>query len=122
MKPLGAMKKMLVYSLLNCFFGKKCRALFVLLLMVVLSFEQKLKLRSDCDREIEQVRRKYEIKLQEMESEFMLKKQELDANESKVLMNKIVAAAFRSKWMDMKASSGGMQQGMQLISLPLFLS
>ncbi|KAL9413159.1 hypothetical protein AB3S75_041764 [Citrus x aurantiifolia] len=75
--------------------------------------ENKLKLRSDCDREIEQVRRKYEIKLQEMESEFMLRKQELDANESKVLMNKIVAAAFRSKWMDMKdmkASSAGMQQ------------
>lgn len=57
-----------------------------------------------------------------MESEFIHRKQELDANTSKVLMNKIVAVAFRSKWMDMKDMKASLQQGMQFISLSLFLS
>ncbi|GKV08328.1 hypothetical protein SLEP1_g19974 [Rubroshorea leprosula] len=59
--------------------------------------ETKLQLKSDCDKEIEEIRRKYEIKLQKAETEFLLKKTELDANHNKVLMNKILADAFRLK-------------------------
>jgi hypothetical protein len=79
--------------------------------------EQKLRLKSDCEKEIEEVvaqlRRKYDTKIQERESEFLLKKKELDANHNKVLMNKILAEAFRSKCMDLRVpGSSGMQQGM----------
>jgi hypothetical protein len=79
--------------------------------------EQKLRLKSDCEKEIEevvaQIRRKYDTKIQERESEFLLKKKELDANHNKVLMNKILAEAFRSKCMDLRVpGSSGMQQGM----------
>lgn len=85
-----------------------------------LSFEQKNQLKSECDREVEevvtQIRRKYEIRLKEMEAEFLVKKKELDANENKVLMNKILAEAFRSKCMDIKASTAGMQQGREFFS------
>ncbi|KAM3739978.1 hypothetical protein ACB098_08G064300 [Castanea mollissima] len=68
--------------------------------------DAKLQLKSDCEKEIEelaaQIRRKYDMKIQEMESEFLLKKKELDANRNKVLMNKILAEAFRSKCMDLR--------------------
>jgi hypothetical protein len=72
-----------------------------------------LQLKSDCEKEIEevvaQIRRKYETKIQEMEAEFDIKKKELDVNHTKVLMNKILADAFRSKCMA-PGSSG--KQGM----------
>ncbi|KAF2314239.1 hypothetical protein GH714_024406 [Hevea brasiliensis] len=54
--------------------------------------------------------RKYEIKLQETESEFILKKKELDTYHNKVLMNKILAEAFKSKCMDAKPSSAASKQ------------
>ncbi|GLT56802.1 hypothetical protein SLA2020_298190 [Shorea laevis] len=66
--------------------------------------EMKLQLKSDCNKEIEeaiaQIRKKYEIKLQEAEARFLLKKKELDVNHNKVLMNKILAEAFRLKIID----------------------
>ncbi|KAL6563630.1 hypothetical protein OROGR_002589 [Orobanche gracilis] len=59
------------------------------------------KLKSDCDKEIQeivtQIRNKYEAKSKENEAEFRLKKNELEKNQVKVLMNKILAAAFRFK-------------------------
>ncbi|KAF2285839.1 hypothetical protein GH714_008341 [Hevea brasiliensis] len=78
-------------------------------------FLLKLRLKSDCEKEIEeviaQIHRKYEIKLQEIESEFFLKKKELDTIHNKVLMNKILAEAFRSKCMDNKSPiAAGMQR------------
>ncbi|XP_021665062.2 helicase protein MOM1 isoform X2 [Hevea brasiliensis] len=76
--------------------------------------DTKLRLKSDCEKEIEevvaQIRRKYEIKLQETESEFILKKKELDTYHNKVLMNKILAEAFKSKCMDAKPSSAASKQ------------
>ncbi|TXG58175.1 hypothetical protein EZV62_016004 [Acer yangbiense] len=76
--------------------------------------ETKLRLKSDCEREIEevvtQIRRKYEIKLKETEAEFLTKKREVDANHNKVLMNKILADAFRSKCTDLKQSNAAVQQ------------
>ena len=53
------------------------------------------------------------MKIQEVESEFLLKKKELDANRNKVLMNKILAEAFRSKCMDLRVPGpSGMPRGM----------
>ncbi|XP_038706805.1 helicase protein MOM1-like isoform X2 [Tripterygium wilfordii] len=75
----------------------------------------KLLLKSDCDKEIEevvaQIRKKYEIKLQEVEAEFLTKKKDMDENLNKVLMNKILAEAFRSKCMDTRvATARGLPQ------------
>ncbi|KAL0388407.1 UNVERIFIED_CONTAM: hypothetical protein Sradi_2722500 [Sesamum radiatum] len=63
-------------------------------------------LKSDCEKEIQemitQIRKKYEVKLQESEAAFRLKRNELDKNQTKVLMNKILAEAFRSKCLDVR--------------------
>ena len=73
---------------------------------------QKLQIKSDCEKEIAEIRRKYDSKLQEVESEFLLKKKELDANHQIVLMNKMLAEAFRS--LDVRSSNApGTQQGMR---------
>ncbi|KAJ4822288.1 hypothetical protein Tsubulata_006393 [Turnera subulata] len=79
--------------------------------------DMKLRLKLDCEKEIQdaiaQIRAKYESKYQDLESEFIDKNKELDSNHNKVLMNKILAEAFRSKCMDIKASSApGKQQEM----------
>ena len=77
--------------------------------------EQKLRLKSDCNKEIEEViaeiRMKYEVKCQETEAAFLLKKTELDTYHSKVLMNKILAEAFHSKCL----GTLRMQQGMKFL-------
>jgi chromodomain-helicase-DNA-binding protein 3/chromodomain-helicase-DNA-binding protein 4 len=88
-------------------------------------FEQKLCLKSDYDKKIEEavaeLRRQCETKLKEEEAEFLHIKNKLDANHNKVLMNKILAEAFRSKCMDLRASSaGGVQQGMKLQNYTFF--
>ncbi|XP_016651691.1 PREDICTED: helicase protein MOM1-like isoform X3 [Prunus mume] len=87
--------------------------------------DTKLRLKTDCDKEIEEavaeIRRKYEIRFQEIEAEFLLKKKELDSIHNKVLMNKILAEAFRSKCMDLRASgaSGAQQDGISSFSQQL---
>lgn len=75
-----------------------------------------MQLKTDCEKEIDeavsQIRRKYETKIQEMEAEFLLKKKEMDGNQNSVLMNKILAEAFRYKFMDPRLhGSSGIQQG-----------
>ena len=76
--------------------------------------EQKLRLKSECDKEMEevvaQIRRKYEAKQQDAEFDFLMRRKDLDTNHNKVLMNKILAEAFRSKCLDIKTSGApGMQ-------------
>ncbi|KAH9614916.1 hypothetical protein KSS87_023646 [Heliosperma pusillum] len=93
--------------------------------------ETKLRLKSECDKEIEdlvaQIRKKYCVKLEEAESSFSLKKSELELNQNMVMMNKFLADAFRSKCTDYKAdkegAQGGSQKGMSSswINLPLEL-
>lgn len=81
-------------------------------------FEQKLQLKSDCERELEEVRLKYDRKLQDDEVEFQKKMKILDSNLSLVLMNKIWAEAFKSKCMDLKVSGASvLEQGIILIIL-----
>lgn len=70
----------------------------------------------ECEKEIEemiaQIRRKYEVKHQDAEVAFLLKKNELDTNHEIVLMNKILAEAFRSKCLDLSPPGPSkMQQG-----------
>ncbi|KAK8679012.1 hypothetical protein V6N13_144484 [Hibiscus sabdariffa] len=85
--------------------------------------DSKLQLKLECDKEIEevvaQIRRKYEFKLKEKEAEFLLQKKELAVNYNKVLLNKILAEAFRSKCMDNRVSgSAGAKQGANSSFLP----
>lgn len=75
-----------------------CLDSFVLLL-------QKSKLQADCEREIAQIRWKYETKISETEAEYLVKRNKLQLNENMVLMNKILAEAFHSKCMDVQASA-----------------
>ncbi|KAE8675315.1 hypothetical protein F3Y22_tig00111678pilonHSYRG00044 [Hibiscus syriacus] len=70
--------------------------------------EMKLQLKSECDKKIElavaKIRRKYDAKINEKEAEFLVKQKELDVNYSKVVKNKMLADAFRSKCTDNRAS------------------
>lgn len=63
-----------------------------------------MRLKSDMEKEIEEViaeiRQKYEAKLNAEEAAFAQKKKELDTNHNKVLMNKRLADAFRSKCLE----------------------
>ncbi|KAK9022272.1 hypothetical protein V6N11_002552 [Hibiscus sabdariffa] len=89
--------------------------------------DTKLQLKLDCDKEIEeavaQIRRKYEVKLKEKEAEFLIQTKELDVTYNKVLLNKILAEAFRSKCMDHRASgSAGALQDLGTCSITDLLS
>lgn len=73
-------------------------------------------MKSECEKAIEeviaQIRNKFEAKLHDAEIAFHLKKNELDKNHNNVLMNRILAEAFRSKCLDLKPSSPSrLQQG-----------
>ncbi|KAF8039852.1 hypothetical protein BT93_B2154 [Corymbia citriodora subsp. variegata] len=77
--------------------------------------DAKIHLLSDCGKEIEeivaQIRRKYDLKLKEIGAEYLAKKKELDMNHRKVLMNRMLAEAFKCKYSDIRASgANGIQQ------------
>ncbi|XP_057455298.1 helicase protein MOM1-like isoform X2 [Lotus japonicus] len=73
--------------------------------------DMKLRLTSDFEKELEELRRKYDIKFQEIEVEFQQTKKALDKSFNTVRANKILADAFRSKCLDLKVSgASGLQQ------------
>ncbi|KAJ1409234.1 SNF2-like, N-terminal domain superfamily [Sesbania bispinosa] len=77
--------------------------------------DMKLRLKSDFDKEFEELRRKYDIKFQEIEVEFQQSKKTLDTSLKIVRVNKILADAFRSKCLDLKVSgTPGMHQDSSL--------
>ncbi|KAK3042547.1 hypothetical protein RJ639_001541 [Escallonia herrerae] len=84
--------------------------------------DTKVRLKSECEKELEamiaQIRSKYEAQLQNIEAAFVLRKNELEANQNKVLMNKILADAFRSKCLDLRPSGA---LGTQQVMPPSFL-
>ncbi|XP_073312185.1 uncharacterized protein [Primulina huaijiensis] len=65
-------------------------------------------LKSKCEMEIQdiitRIRNDYDRKLKNTEAEYMLKKNELGKNQALVLMNKMLAEAFRSKCLDHRPS------------------
>ncbi|KAF5930990.1 hypothetical protein HYC85_031863 [Camellia sinensis] len=77
--------------------------------------DTKQQLKSDCEKEIEEIIaeicRKHEAILHASEAAFLLKKKELDTNHQKVLMNKMLAEAYRLKCPDIRSYGAmGMQQ------------
>ena len=88
---------------------------------------QKLQLKSDRDKEIEeffaQLNKKYELKHQEEESNFLSKKKEFDERHNRVLMNKILAEAFRTKCMEIRSTGKSvMQQGANFLAKSIALA
>ncbi|XP_027345234.1 uncharacterized protein LOC113857484 isoform X2 [Abrus precatorius] len=75
----------------------------------------KLQLKCDFEKEFEELRRKFENKGKEIEIEFQKTRKNLDAHLNIVLVNKILAEAFRAKSMDLKeAGASGMAQDASL--------
>lgn len=106
--------------------GTPCIIYFILLSCFPL-FEQKLHLRAECEKEIEvvaaSIRKKYDLKLQEAEAAYLLKKNELDMNQKKVLMNKALANAFRFKCIDLEITARPVvQQGTYIFFVYVFLT
>lgn len=62
---------------------------------------------------ISQIRNKYEVKCKENEAEFRLKKDEIEKNEKKVALSKMLAAAFRLKCSEKPSGMPNMQQGIK---------
>lgn len=101
----------------------------VLILVLYLSFflcmittilfywlEQKLQLKSDFEKELEELCRKFEIRRKEAEAELQKILKDLDTQFNIVLKNRILAEAFRAKSLDLRASGvPGMQQGIFLL-------
>jgi len=72
-----------------------------------------LRLKSDYEKELAELRRKYDVKLQESEVEFQQTKKTLETNMNTVRVSKILANVFKSKYLDLKVSgASGMQHGM----------
>ena len=82
---------------------------------------QMQKIDVDCEREIAevtaQIRLKYGNKRQEAETTFNSQKNEVESNMHKVALNKVLAAAFRSKCQDLIPGNTGLQQGMLIWNL-----
>ncbi|ERN08403.1 uncharacterized protein LOC18995828 isoform X1 [Amborella trichopoda] len=66
--------------------------------------DDKLRLKLECEREIEEVKRKYGALLQDTETAFSRKKTVFEANLSKVNMNRWLAEAFKLRLHDLKMS------------------
>ncbi|MED6123359.1 hypothetical protein PIB30_048414 [Stylosanthes scabra] len=82
--------------------------------------EMRSRLKSDFEKELEALRRKYDIKFQLTEHEFQQTKNNLDSSYRTVLLNRILADAFRSKCMYRKVSDAyGVQQGVAQQSVQL---
>lgn len=69
-------------------------------------------LKSECEKEMDKIRQKYEIKFKEVEAEYVLKTEQLKSNRNKVLMNKFLAEALRWKCGPLGApGTSGVKQG-----------
>ncbi|PIA37321.1 hypothetical protein AQUCO_03000131v1 [Aquilegia coerulea] len=73
--------------------------------------EEKMRLTSACEKELEEVRRKYNTMLQNAELEFVKRKKALETNYKIVNWNRSLAEAFRLKCDSRTAGTPGMQQG-----------
>ncbi|KAL9244340.1 hypothetical protein vseg_018127 [Gypsophila vaccaria] len=92
--------------------------------VIIAHEEMRLRLKTECDKEIEdlvaQIRKKYDAKLEEAESSFTQKKNELDLYQNMIMINKFLADAFKSKCMDYKAGpQDGSLKGMSSSSIEL---
>jgi len=84
--------------------------------------EQKLRLKSDFEEELEELYRKFDIKHKENEVELQKVRKDLDRQRSIVHVNMKLAEAFRAKSMDFKLSGAqSTQKGIFLVILTLVM-
>lgn len=76
-------------------------------------FGQKSQLRMECNQEIEKVKRKYDLLIQEHDSTHIQQKKTLDDVYEKVLRNQSLAEDFRAKFISPSAT-----QGIEYTSIP----
>lgn len=74
-------------------------------------FFQKLKLKLECEQELLKVRKRYDILLQDAESEYVRCKEVLGTIYGKVFMNQVLAEEFRNKFVENKGRSSLTPQG-----------
>ncbi|KAI3826483.1 hypothetical protein L1987_00531 [Smallanthus sonchifolius] len=84
--------------------------------------ESKQRLNSDCEKEmaeiVAKISLKYEAKHQEADAAYNTKKMELETNINRVIMNGILAEAFRSKCQDLTpVSEAGLMQQLCMLSV-----
>ncbi|XP_042468682.1 uncharacterized protein LOC122051558 isoform X1 [Zingiber officinale] len=73
--------------------------------------DMKLKLKLECEQELLKVRKKYDMLLQDAESEYVQCKEMLGTIYSKVFMNQVLAEEFRAKFVENKGRSSLTSQG-----------
>ena len=72
-----------------------------------------MRLKSDFQKELAELRRKYEVKFQEIEVEFQHTKKTLDTNLNTVYVNKVLVNVFKSNGLDLRVcGASGVQHGM----------
>ncbi|XP_077252881.1 uncharacterized protein LOC143892273 [Tasmannia lanceolata] len=69
-------------------------------LTVKMHEDEKIRLKSECEREIEEVHRKYNGLIQDAESRFVQRQKILETNLNKACLNRILAEAFKYKFTD----------------------
>ncbi|XP_074565236.1 uncharacterized protein LOC141821775 [Curcuma longa] len=73
--------------------------------------DMKLKLKLECEQELLKVRKRYDILLQDAESEYVRCKEVLGTIYGKVFMNQVLAEEFRNKFVENKGRSSLTPQG-----------
>lgn len=83
---------------------------------MIFHFEQILQLKSECDREIEEIHKKYDLLRQDAETTLMQVQRDLETFHGKVYLNKLLADALTLK-QQFPTSTGSLHrdQGIELL-------
>lgn len=83
---------------------------------MIFHFEQILQLKSECDREIEEIHKKYDLLRQDAETTFMQVQRDLETFHGKIYLNKLLADALTLK-QQIRTSTGSLHkdQGIELL-------
>ncbi|KAG1361556.1 helicase protein MOM1 [Cocos nucifera] len=79
--------------------------------------DKKVRLKLECDQELERVRKKYDALLKHAETEFLRNKEMIETIYNKVYMNQILAEEFRAKFIENKGGTSASSQGLCSSSL-----
>ncbi|ONK79623.1 uncharacterized protein A4U43_C01F8260 [Asparagus officinalis] len=83
--------------------------------------DKKRQRKLECEEELDKVRKKYEAMLKDDEAEFHQQQKMLETIYSKVLVNKILAEQFRTKFIDPKAGTSSASQARSSSPMQQFL-
>eukprot|EP00262_Sarcandra_glabra_P020936 TRINITY_DN8537_c0_g1_i1.p1 TRINITY_DN8537_c0_g1~~TRINITY_DN8537_c0_g1_i1.p1 ORF type:complete len:459 (-),score=67.77 TRINITY_DN8537_c0_g1_i1:47-1291(-) len=78
---------------------------------IKLNEDEKLRLKSECEKELEEVRQKYDNLIQGADVALIQKRKTFEANYNKVFLNHMLAESFKFRFTDARAGSRAVQQG-----------